>query len=102
MASLSLIFILLLFSEAAVADLCQKDFRAQWPLGLADEDLHWRPNAKEDQSGPKYRLFTTVDVREVMPKLAYHCKSSTIINIANFLFVSFMLQLSCTHLKVRQ
>ena len=55
-------------------DDCETDFRGHWPQEVKDEDLKWIANSKEDGSGPKYRLFTTQDVRVVEPDLAYHCK----------------------------
>lgn len=74
MASGIAAFSLLIITAVASQD-CETDFRAKWPIEVRDDDLHWRPNAQEDRSGPKYRLFTSVDVREVLPNLAYHCKS---------------------------
>ena len=46
---------------------CSIDYRGQWPVGMPDSDLTWNPNAKDGQSGPKYRLFSQKDVRAVLP-----------------------------------
>ena len=53
---------------------CETDFRGKWPQNISDEDLQWVRNSKEDKSGPKFRIFTSQDVRRVQPNLAYHCK----------------------------
>ena len=53
---------------------CETDFRSLWPPEVKDKDLKWIANSKEDRSAPRYRLFTTQDVRVVEPNLAYHCK----------------------------
>ena len=45
-------------------------------MGMVETDLTWAPNAKEDRSGPKYRLFSQKDVRSVLPNTPYKCKSS--------------------------
>ena len=53
---------------------CETDFRGKWPQNILDEDLQWVRNSKENKSGPKFRIFTSQDVRRVQPNLAYHCK----------------------------
>ena len=55
---------------------CSIDYRGHWPVGMVETDLTWAPNAKEDRSGPKYRLFSQKDVRSVLPNTPYKCKSS--------------------------
>merc|ERR1712156_149804 len=75
-----LLLLLLISAVAAIGlgqakllgDDCETDFRGHWPQEVKDEDLKWISNSKEDGSGPKYRLFTTQDVRVVEPDLAYH------------------------------
>ena len=43
-------------------------------MGFIESDLTWAPNAKEDRTGPKYRLFSEKDVRHVLPNTQYNCK----------------------------
>ena len=61
-------------SDDFVVGKCETDFRGKWPQNISDEDLQWVRNSKEDKSGPKFRIFTSQDVRRVQPNLAYHCK----------------------------
>ena len=53
---------------------CSIDYSGHWPLGFLESDLTWAPNAKEDRTGPKYRLFSEKDVRHVLPNTQYNCK----------------------------
>jgi len=70
------LLLLLFISASAQAKLlegdCETDFRGLWPPEVKDKDLKWIANFKEDGSAPRYRLFTTQDVRVVEPNLAYH------------------------------
>ena len=75
---------------------CDRDYRGQWPIGLDDEEgkaLKRAPNYKSDGSSPKYRLFSTRDVREVEPKLAYHCKEIRILFLKGCEMFTFSVQL---------
>ena len=60
--------------ELCFVESCSIDYRGQWPVGMPDSDLTWNPNAKEGQSGPKYRLFSQKDVRSVLPNTLYKCE----------------------------
>ena len=44
---------------------------SKWPADIKDEDLQSVTNENDDFSGPIYRLFTDVDVREVEPETEY-------------------------------
>ena len=53
---------------------CDSDLTATWPNEVEDSDLFWASNEDENLSGPKFRLFTEVDVRTVEPNTQYKSK----------------------------
>ena len=68
---------------------CDSDFVAGWPNELEDSVLIWTSNEKADLSGPKFRLFSDVDIRFVEPNTEYKRK--------NYPLNSFLLSLALPH-----
>lgn len=64
--------IFLIVSSSFAQESCSIDYSGHWPLGFIESDLTWAPNAKEDRTGPKYRLFSEKDVRHVLPNTQYN------------------------------
>lgn len=88
-----LILLVLSVIVSSYAD-CDVDFRGRWPQEVKDEDLIWSANCKADRFGPKYRLFSSQDVRQVEANTAYHCKLYWHKNV--FIVFKFLLQIQST------
>ena len=58
---------------------CDSDLTATWPNELEDSNLFWASNEEDNLSGPKFRLFSQVDVRIVEPNTVYNCKYAWVI-----------------------
>lgn len=57
---------------------CDSDLTATWPNEVEDSDLFWASNEDENLSGPKFRLFSEVDVRTVEANTEYKFKLSSL------------------------
>jgi len=53
---------------------CDPDLTSLWPEDLRDEQLLHPANAKPDMSGPYFKLYSQVDVRNIEGDKTYICR----------------------------